>query len=173
MKSYLQDWTSYELDLQETLLAGIWERALSSSHPRASDRVSRKIFATRVKYSPLSSWLRHDSVLIQAKLPARQAAPAFHPPSPPVDPQWLCWYRWGFLMEMPAWKTGKQAVRWQGGISSHKKPLQEAQTLTLHLFHIKNLYKSVTLKIFPSFPASLTLFGKRHMELIMNKGQLF
>lgn len=136
------------------------------------------LLCSRMKHSPPGSWLRHDSDFISTKLPVKQIIVTFALSSP-VDPQRLCWCRQGVPVgswEMPATLNIQVGILWDsgaGGINSHTKTPQEANTLTLHLFHIKNLYKSVMLKIFPSFPLSLTLFGKRHMELIMNKGRLF
>lgn len=135
------------------------------------------VLCSCMKHSPPRSWLRHDSAFIQEKLPAGLIAATFALFLQQFFLRGSAEAGEGSPWEMPTTSCLKKEVGrlWDsgGGMNSHKNILQQAKTLTVHIFHIKNLYESVILKMFPSFPVSFNLFGKRHMELIMNKGQLF
>lgn len=113
----------FELELQETLLAGVrvfWEEGQCEQEPprpRASEHMSREIFATLLSYKAFTS-----KVLTQTDwvfIPSKADCSCLCPPSPPVDLQWPYWCRQGLLVsswEMPGTSCFKKHIGklWDG-----------------------------------------------------------
>lgn len=95
-------------------------------HPglRMGWRGTPLLLCSWMKHSPPRSWVRHDSVFIQEKLPARLIATTFAL-SPAVSPQGLCWCRQrlpvGNANHFVLDKKREAGCERAGGANNHKK----------------------------------------------------